>query len=259
MSSENTIKLRKALSFQDLTFLSVTGMVGSGWLFASLGAAAYAGPAAIISWIIGGAFFIIMGFAFAELGGLLPFTGSLVRINHFTHGSLSNYYLGWAYLIGVATTVPLEAEAVISYTNRYLPIFSTQAGVLTPLGIVAAAALILVFLIIQLIGVNVAGKTNTIITWWKFIVPTITAILLISLAFHTDNFSHYGGFLPFGYEAIFIALVPSGIVFAYEGFRQALEYAGEARNPHRDVPRAIIVSIVLVIKRTANLAPLGAG
>ncbi|MFP3211273.1 MAG: APC family permease [Thermocladium sp.] len=247
MSSENTIKLRKALSFQDLTFLSVTGMVGSGWLFASLGAAAYAGPAAIISWIIGGAFFIIMGFAFAELGGLLPFTGSLVRINHFTHGSLSNYYLGWAYLIGVATTVPLEAEAVISYTNRYLPIFSTQAGVLTPLGIVAAAALILVFLIIQLIGVNVAGKTNTIITWWKFIVPTITAILLISLAFHTDNFSHYGGFLPFGYEAIFSALVPSGIVFAYEGFRQALEYAGEARNPHRDVPRAIIVSIVLVI------------
>lgn len=148
---------------------------------------------------------------------------------------------------------------MISYTNRYLPIFSTQAGVLTPLGIVAAAALILVFLIIQLIGVNVAGKTNTIITWWKFIVPTITAILLISLAFHTDNFSHYGGFLPFGYEAIFSALVPSGIVFAYEGFRQALEYAGEARNPHRDVPRAIIVSIVLVIKRTASLAPSGAG
>ncbi len=221
-------------------------MVGSGWLFAALAGAAYAGPASLISWLIAGVLFIFIGLSYAELGSMLPFTGSLVRIDHYVHGSISNYLLGWAYLIGSATTVSMEAEAIIMYTNKYLPLFSTPSGYLTPLGILAAALLIGAFTAIQLIGVNIFGKVNTVITIWKFIIPSLTAILLIALYLHPNNFTSYGGFAPFGWVAVFTALIPSGIVWAYEGFRQALEYAGEAKNPKRDVPLALILSIIIV-------------
>ncbi len=149
------MKLRKALTFWDLLFLSISGMVGSGWLFAALAGAAYAGPASLISWLLAGVFFIFIGLSYAELGSILPFSGSLVRIDHYVHGSISNYLLGWAYLIGSATTISMEAEAIIMYTNKYLPLFSTESGYLTPLGILTAAALIGVFTVIQVIGVNI--------------------------------------------------------------------------------------------------------
>ncbi len=241
------MKLRKALTFWDLLFLSISGMVGSGWLFAALAGAAYAGPASLISWLLAGVFFIFIGLSYAELGSILPFSGSLVRIDHYVHGSISNYLLGWAYLIGSATTISMEAEAIIMYTNKYLPLFSTESGYLTPLGILTAAALIGIFTVIQVIGVNIFGKINTAITIWKFIIPTATVILLITLYLHPGNFTAYGGFAPLGWTAVFTALIPpSGIIWAYEGFRQALEYAGEARNPRRDVPMALVLSIILV-------------
>ena len=214
-------------------------------MFAALAGASYAGPASLISWIIAAVLFIFIGLAYAELGSMLPFSGSLVRIDHYAHGSISNYLLGWAYLIGAATTVAMEAEAIIMYTNKYLPVFSSASGYLTPLGIAAAAALIAVFTLIQIIGVNVFGKVNAAITIWKFIIPSLTVVLLLSLYFHPSNFTAYGGFMPLGLSAVFSAMIPSGIVWAYEGFRQALEYAGEARNPHHDVPLALIISILI--------------
>lgn len=234
------------MTFWDLLFLSVSGMVGSGWLFAALAGAAYAGPASLISWFLACVFFIFIGLSYAELGSIFPFSGSLVRIDHYVHGSISNYLLGWAYLIGSATTISMEAEAIIMYTNKYLPLFSTESGYLTPLGVLVAAALIGIFTVIQVIGVNIFGKVNTAITIWKFIIPMITILLLVTLYLHPGNFTVYGGFTPLGWAAVFAALIPSGIIWAYEGFRQALEYAGEAKNPSRDVPLALVLSIVLV-------------
>jgi amino acid transporter len=242
------VKLRKALGVWDIFFLSVTGMVGSGWLFAEFGSLSYAGPASILSWLVAGVFFFVIGLCFAELGGALPFTGSLVRYNHYSHGAMSNFLLGWAYIIAAATTPPLEAEAILTYASSYLPaVYNSSTGVLTPLGIGLALLLMLFFTTIQFVGVNVYGKVNTAVTVWKLAIPIITVVLLLLFAFHPANFNLKGGFLPFGGASIFIALVPSGIAFAVEGFRQGLEYSGESKNPKRDVPLGLILAMVVVI------------
>jgi amino acid transporter len=242
------VKLRKALGVWDIFFLAVTGMVGSGWLFAEFGSLSYAGPASILSWLVAGVFFFIIGLCFAELGGALPFTGALVRYNHYSHGAMSNFLLGWAYIIAAATTPPLEAEAILTYASSYFPaVYNSSLGVLSPLGIGLALLLMLLFTVIQFVGVNVYGKVNTAITIWKLVIPIITVLLLLLFAFHPGNFSLKGGFLPFGGAAIFIALVPSGIAFAVEGFRQGLEYSGESKNPRRDVPLGLILAMIVVI------------
>jgi len=250
MSKEEQVKLRRSLTALDYFMLSLTGMVGSGWLFAALGAAGYMGPAATLSWVVAGAMFIFMVFSFAELGGIFPFSGALARYNHYTHGILSNYLLAWAYTLGAITTLSTEAIAIVEYASYYAPsLWNSDLGILTPLGVAAAVGLLLLFFSIQVVGVHIYGWFNRFITAWKLIVPLSTVALLIALYFHPDYVvgNLPGGFAPYGYEALFSGMILSGIVWAYQGFRQGLEYAGEGRNPQRDVPLGVIAAILVTM------------
>jgi len=169
------VRLRRALTMTDFFMLSFTGMVGSGWLFAVLGASGAMGPASILSWIIAGIFFIFMVFPFAELGGLFPFSGSLARYNHYSHGVISNYLLAWAYTLSAIATLAVEAVAIVEYASYYVPQFwNSTLNVLTPLGLFVAAVLIAFFFFIQVIGVNIYGWFNRFITAWKILIPGLT-------------------------------------------------------------------------------------
>jgi amino acid transporter len=214
-------------------------MVGSGWLFAALGASGAMGPASILSWIIAGIFFIFMVFPFAELGGLFPFSGSLARYNHYSHGVISNYLLAWAYTLSAISTLAVETVAIVEYASYYVPQFwNSTLNVLTPLGILVAAALIALLFFIQVIGVNIYGWFNRFITAWKILIPGLTVILLIALYFHPDHVVGKlpGSFAPYDYPAIFAGMITSGIVWAYQGLDRDLSTLMRVRT-HRGMCR----------------------
>lgn len=259
-------KLRKALSFQDLFFLSMGGIIGSGWLLAVLGADGIAGPAVILSWIIGGILVLFIALTYAEVAGMLPRSGAIVRYPHLTHGSYTGFMLAWAYFLTAVSVPTIEAEAVVTYASNYIKglasaslVNGSKVTVLTGVGILFGLVLTLLFFLLNYFGIRLMGKLNTVITWWKFIIPALTFILLF-FVFNGSNFTGYGGFTPFGITPIFKAIPLAGIVFAYLGFRQALDYGGEARNPQRDVPRATIISVIaaVVIYTLLQLAFTGA-
>jgi len=242
--------LRKELSFQDLFFLSMSGIIGSGWLLAVLGADKVAGPAVILSWVIGGVLVLIIALNYAEISGMIPRSGAIVRYPHLTHGSYTGYALAWAYFLSAVSVPTIEAEAVVTYAASYIKGLTFTATVngssvtlLSGLGILFALVLIVIFFLLNYFGIKTLGRVNTVITWWKFIIPTLTFIFLF-FVFRASNFSAYGGFAPMGASPIFEAIPTAGIVFSYLGFRQALDYGGEARNPQRDVPRATIFSVI---------------
>jgi len=229
------------------------GIIGSGWLLAALGASAIAGPAVTLSWVIGGVLVLLIALTYAEVAGMLPRSGAIVRYPHLTHGSYAGFFLGWSYLLAAATVPTIEAEAVVTYASKYiggLAFASTVNGssvtVLTGLGILFGAGLTIVFFLLNYFGVRLMGSINTVITWWKFVIPVLTFIFLFFL-FKGSNFSAYGGFTPLGIAPIFKAIPLAGIVFSYLGFRQALDFGGEARNPQRDVPRATIISVIAAV------------
>ncbi len=235
---------RRELNLLDLVMASMGAIIGSGWLFGAMRGAAIAGPAAVISWVIGGIAVILIGLVYAELGAMAPEPGALVRFPQYSHGTLVSLLLGWTAWIAYAAVVAIEAEAVVQYANNYVPgIYSTQTGVLTPLGLVIAAALLVLFFLLNYFGVRLFARINTTVTAIKFVMPTLTMLLLLILGFHAGNFSAAGGFAPAGTAGLLAAVSTGGVVFAYLGFRQAIDMAGEARNPQRDVPRAIIISI----------------
>lgn len=87
-------QLRKALNVFDIAYLVIGAVIGSGWLFGSFYAAATAGPAAIISWLLGGGIFLMfVAFSFAELGGMIPKSGSIVRYPQYSMVVLPHSYL----------------------------------------------------------------------------------------------------------------------------------------------------------------------
>ena len=88
---------------------------------------------------------------------------------------------------------------------------------------------------------RIFARVNSAITWWKIAIPVLTIIVCCS-QFHSGNFGrrrrlHAGT----GIKALFGALPGAGIVFAYLGFEQADQLAGEIKNPQRNLPRAIII------------------
>ncbi|MGC8610990.1 MAG: APC family permease [Athalassotoga sp.] len=248
-AEESDRKLKKVLTFQDLFFLSMGGIIGSGWLLGVAAGAGTAGPASVLSWIIGGVIVLFIALTLAEVAGSIPKSGAIVRYPHLSYGSYTGFIFGWAYLIGAITTPTIEAEAVLNYVSTYVPgLFRTvgNVAVLTPFGILIGVFLIMGFFLLNWFGIKFLGKFNSIATWWKLILPSLTFVFLLFM-FNGSNFTSYGGFAPMGIGSIFYAIPAAGIIFSYLGFRQSVEFGGEAKNPQKDIPRATILSIVTAI------------
>ena len=75
------------------------------------------------------------------------------------------------------------------------------------------------------------ARLNTALVWWKLAIITLVVITFFLAASHPRNFTDFGGFAPNGVDKIFSAVATAGIVFAYLGFRQGVEFAGESGNP----------------------------
>jgi len=96
--------------------------------------------------------------------------------------------------------------------------------------------------------------------WWKIAIPVLTVIVLIATAFHPHNFTAGGGFMPFGLKGVFTAVAAGGVIFAYLGFEQAIQLGGESKNPGRNIPLAVVGSMILgvVLYILLQVAFLGA-
>lgn len=238
--------LKKELSLLDLTMASLGAIIGSGWLLASLGAAQGAGPSAIFSWLIGGILVMFIGLVYAELGSFIPESGGIARYPQYSHGHLTSFIMGWAAWIAYASVPAVEAEAVVTYAQSYIPAFKAVNGNISALGLLVAAALMVVFFLINYLGVRTFAKVNTPVTLLKFVMPSLTIIIFLIVGVHWGNITSHG-FMPFKSAGMMKVISTTGIVFSYLGFRQAVDLSGEAKNPQRDVPRAIIYAILIGI------------
>lgn len=236
-------KLKRSLNLLDLTFLGLGAIIGSGWLFGSLNGAIQAGPSAWIAWVIGAVAVLLIGLVYAELGGALPRAGGIIRYPDYSHGPLVGYLMGFAALIAYSSVAGIEAEAMRGYAQSWWPALGTSSGGITVLGWFVQFVLLAIFFLLNYWSVNIFGKFNTVVTAFKFVVPILVLVVLIT-HMHSANFTSHG-FAPHGFTGIESAVSTAGIVFAFLGFRQAVDFAGEARNPQRNVPLAIILAITL--------------
>jgi amino acid transporter len=242
--------LRREIGFIGLLWASGGSIIGSGWLFGAQGALSTAGPAAVISWVIGALAILLLALAHAELGGMYPVAGGTARFPHYAFGGAVGASFGWFSWLQAATVAPIEVMAVIQYGQHYSFAddwmkLSHGQHVLTGTGVVAAIVLMALFTAINFLGVRRLAHTNSAATWWKMAVPLLAIVALAVTQFHTSNFTAANGFSPYGAKGVLAAVSTSGIIFALLGFEQADQLAGESANPKRDIPRAVIGAVSL--------------
>ncbi|HEY6798028.1 MAG TPA: APC family permease [Kineosporiaceae bacterium] len=245
--------LKRSLGFYGLMFISLGSIIGSGWLLGALNAAEAAGPASIISWALAAIVLTVLALVYAELGAVYPVAGGTGRFPYYSHGPLAGFVAGWASWLQAVAIAPIEILAAITYVNsietvnRHFPMLfadGPQKGLLNGRGLVVATVLMVVFTAMNLAGAKFLSESNSIIVIWKTAVPILAVVVVASMSFHPGNFTAGGGFMPFGFHGVFQAL-PAGVVFALQGFEQAVQLAGEARNPRRDLSRAIITAMAI--------------
>ncbi len=253
--------------------LMLTGLgsiIGSGWLFGAWNAAKLAGPGAIWAWVLGAAIIMAIALTYAELGAMFPESGGMVRYGHYSHGSLVGFIAAWANWIAIVSVIPVEAEASVQYMagwkwqwaqDLYVHVPGSH-GELTAPGLAIAAALVIVYFLLNFWSVKLFARSNTAITVFKLVVPAATGIALIASGFHSENFSVgiHGGSHVNDFAAILTAVATAGIVFSFNGFQSPVNLAGEARNPGKSIPFAIIGSILLatVVYVILQVAYIGA-
>jgi len=238
--------LKRHLGFWHLTAAGFSGVIGSGWLVGALYAAQVAGPAAVLTWGIGGIAFLVIALVMADLGSTHPESGALVRWPLHTNGRLAATIVGWGIWIAYCTNPPSESAVVVQYASQHISgIYRNNR--LTWAGMLIALALMVVFMMINWYGILLLGRVNGALSLIKWLVPTLTMVVLLATSWHGGNFTDHGGFAPYGYSAALSAISTAGVIYAYTGFQAPLDLSGEARNAHRDVPRAIIVGLLIAM------------
>lgn len=244
------MKLNRSIGHFSLLLTAVGGIVGSGWLFGPFYASQAAGPAAILAWIIGGVLVMIIALTFAELATMFPVAGSMIRFTQISHGPLVSFALAWISWLAAINVAPIETIAILQYASNYLPWLVHKTGdthSLTLIGGIVAAIVMFLMCILSSLSTKNISRANAIIVLIKLIVPIATIFILLTSQFKTQVFSSYGGFAPYGIKGVLAALSTSGVVFSFIGFNPAIQLAGEARNPSKAIPFAVIGGMVLCI------------
>lgn len=231
--------------------MGITGVVGSGWLFAAFFAAKLAGPAAILAWLIGGGLMVLTGLCFAEVATAYPLSGGGAQLATATHGRTIGMVSMWLLYLGYVSTPAIEAAAIIDYTGSYFPSLVEESGaVLSWKGRGIAVVVSWVFVVLNFFSIRWFSRLNSTLTWWKFAIPMLVVGLLFMERFEWANFGwdepagSPRSFMPMGWGGVLAALSAGGVVFSLSGFRIVADMAEEAANPGRDIPRAFGIAIL---------------
>src|SRR5271166_3486993 len=239
------VGFKRELGLIGATWASETSIIGSGWLFGALYAAQAVGGASVLAWVIAGVMVIVLALCHAELGAMYPVSGGTARFPHFAFGSVAGISFGFFSYVQAVTIAPIECFAFMQYASHFWPsLYNPVTKNVTTTGFVLTIVLMAVFVAVNFLAMRLFARVNNVITWWKVAIPVL-AIIVLLFKFHGGNFTAGGSFMPGGIKALFGALPAAGIIFAYSGFEQCDQLAGEIKNPGRNLPRAIIISVLL--------------
>ncbi len=240
--------LSRSLGFGALTLLSIGAMVGTGIFFVLGTTVADAGPAVLISFTIAGFLSILSALSYAELASAIPVSGSAYSYAY----TLFGHFAAWMTGVFLTMEYGLSISAVAVGWGAYLNDFLASFGLALPEEIVAppgeggvvnipALVVVLLAAVLLLRGMSESAAVNNVMVVLKFVILGV----FIWVAFGAFDAANFTPFLPHGMTGVWAAA--GAAFFAFIGFDTASTAAEEARNPQRDMPRAIVVAVLVVL------------
>ncbi|HEQ3524808.1 TPA: amino acid permease [Bacillus cereus] len=243
--------LNRVLGLWQLIAIGLGGIIGVGiFVLTGVAASQHAGPAVILSFIIAGLASAAAALCYAEFAGLIPVSGSAYTYSYAVLGEGVAWLIGWDLLLEYILVVGVVAIGWSGYMQELLQ----QLGVHIPVWAQGAPGTgdgHRVDLIASIISLAIAGLLILGMEWGsKF--NTLMVIIKVSIilvvigvgAFYIDS-SNWDPFMPFGFNGVMggAALV----FFAVFGYDTLTTAAEEAKNPQRDLPRAVIISLIIAL------------
>ena len=248
--SSSNPHLVRSLGLIDIIMIGIAGMIG-GSIFVLTGPAiGLAGSAVIIAFIINAIITLFTAMAYAELGSAMPEAGGgylwikkgLPRPNAFISGWLAwfaHIVAGSLYALGFGSFL----SSLLQMTN-ILP--SSEFFSFVSLDKLIAIISIIIFTYINIKGVSETGKTGTLVTILQL--GTIIVIIIVGLSVlfgNPDWDSNFSDFIPMGLTGLVAAM---GLTFiAFEGYEIIVQTGEEVKNPRKNIPRAIFISLAIVV------------
>ncbi|TDD93131.1 amino acid permease [Saccharopolyspora karakumensis] len=259
-------ELNRTLGLVQLVALSVGATLGTGIFVVLAEAAPAAGPAVVVSFVLAGLAALCSALSYAELAGSVPVSGSAYSYTYATLGEIIAWICGWCLLLEYGVSVAAVAVGWGGYLNEFL---QGTIGVTIPEALAAppgeggvvnvpAAVVVLLATGVLLLGVRESAWATTVTTVLKIAV----LVFFVAVAFTAFDSGNLTPFAPAGIAGISVGA--SAVFFSFIGFDAASTAGEEARNPKRDLPRAIILSLIIVtaiyvLVAFAAVAAVGAG
>ncbi|MFE7287852.1 amino acid permease [Streptomyces noursei] len=253
--------LRRSMGVWQLTMISIGATLGTG-IFVVLGQAVPdAGPAVVLSFVIAGITALFSALSYAELAGTIPVSGSSYSYAYATLGELIAWVCGWCLILEYGVSVAAVAVGWGQYLNEFL---DGTLGVTIPAALSAppgqggyfnlpALLVVLLAMVFLLGGARESARANTIMV----IVKILTLLLFCGVAIQGVKSGNYANFMPMGMAGVSAA--GATLFFSYIGFDAASTAGEEARNPQRDLPRAIMLSLIIVTALYCLVAAIAVG
>ena len=244
---------RRTIGLMPLIFSAVLMQVGSAWLFGVGLTAKIAGPAAIFTWIIGAIVMSLIALTIAEVAPCFPNMGGVGKYLQYSHGDLSAFLGDWAGFLALIFSVIVEAVSIVQYASSW-PFFwakafyNTTTSSLSFSGLIFASLLVIILFIVNALSVKFLMHSIKGLGIFKIFV-IVCAVAIPIVYFGRPSFSNFvsyhNTFVPYGWSSIWTAIAVGGVIPAFIGFQAPVSFAGEAKNPGRNIPLAIILAMVL--------------
>jgi APA family basic amino acid/polyamine antiporter len=254
-------ELTKAMGPVALTALGVGAIIGTG-IFVVIGkGAATAGPALVLSFVLAAVTCVFSALSYAELSSAVPVAGSAYTFSYATLGELVAFIIGWDLILEYGVSVAAVAVGWGGNVNEFL---TAAFGVALPDAIskspseggvfnIPAVFIVLLITVLLVRGTRESARVNTVMVGVKLLVLAFFVIVALT-AFHSGNFT------PFAPQGVSGVTVAAGVIFfAYIGFDAVSTGSEESINPGRDLPIAVIGSLLIstVIYVVVAIAAVG--
>ena len=240
-------ELKRAVSSWQLTAMGVGAIIGTG-IFVVIGeGAAIAGPAVILSFALAALACVFSALSYAELASSIPVSGSAYTYTYATLGEIVAWIIGWDLILEYGVSV---AAVAVGWGGNFNEFLENAFGVALPAAISAAPSeggifnlpaviIVLVITWLLVIGVRESAQANFVMV----IIKLVVLVFFIIAAATSINTDHFTPFAPAGFGGVVTAAAI--IFFAYIGFDAVSTGSEEAKNPSKDLPLAIIGSLVI--------------
>jgi len=232
-------ELKRGLSFPMAIFIIVGMVIGSSIWVSPAAYLSTTGPAIFIAYLLAVIPGIFVAFIIAYVGSALPVAGGSYVINSRLTGGFGGFMTAWLIILAVGGALAYLATTFGLFIGE---IFGVAPQDELAFSMIIAVIVLFVFYFLNWIKIELSGLVELIIT---IVGDILVMIIFIIAAIPSFDINNFDPLFPLGLEPMLFATLT--FFYSYTGFTLILDVAGEVKKPEKNIPRSLVVSIILLV------------